>query len=292
MEVSGKPNISVHGGLLHLRHAELDSFLWSDSFTFLSIPVLDPVISLYFELCPDHLKDFIGIWVIRRVFFGGFPLNDDFVSFGDCVLFDVLLVIFVAFHPHLLLLILGSGLDDVRPVVGRVGPHVWKFGSEAVVEEKFSWRGTCGGVGGGPDLSQVFVELNDWIFALGVADVPDLLQVLHPGLAGPIGFGILSCSGDMVINPHGLEVLLEGVVWPTIPGGSSIGEEQLWQRVSGEDGVQTVDIGVCTCPVNHLDLGVAGQEVNDNQHMFPIWGWAPVVRGALFEGYFWCCGWL
>ena len=86
--------------------------------------------------------------------------------------------------------------------MGGVGPYGWKFGSEAVVEEKLSWRGTCGGVGGSPDLSQVFLELDDWIFALGVADTPDLLQVLHPGLTGPIGFGILSCSSGLVINPH------------------------------------------------------------------------------------------
>ena len=57
-------------------------------------------------------------------------------------------------------------------------------------------------MGNGSDLSEVSVDLNNWVLALDVAGVPNLLEVAHPHFTEAVGFGVIGSSHYFVDNSH------------------------------------------------------------------------------------------
>ena len=68
--------------------------------------------------------------------------------------------------------------------------------------------------------------------------MPHLLDVFHEGLADLVSLRVIGGSCGFVLDAHLAEVLLQGVVGPGVPWQSSVVEDNLGRRVSGEDGVE------------------------------------------------------
>ena len=122
------------------------------------------------------------------------------MSYFDPVGLDIACSIFVSLHSGLVFLILGSGLGYIPPPFGRVGTHVRQLVSAAPIEQELSWTHASGGVRHGPDLAEVSVDLNNWVLALDVAGVPNLLEVAHPCFTEGVGLGVVDSSHYFVDN--------------------------------------------------------------------------------------------
>ena len=77
-------------------------------------------------------------------------------------------------------------------------------------------------------------------------------------------------------------ILLQGLLGPSVPWRSSVGEEDLGRRVSGEDGVNCMD-GLSAGVLDDCYLWVPCEEIDEYQDVLIVWGRAPVVTSQVFH---------